>query len=172
MMTMANMQPVSVALAVLRAKRCWAGCLGVSVIWVVANIATVALAGDLVARRALATGTIISPADLAFRSGPAGQTQPKGEASARALSRVAGLRLQRAVAPGDVVRPSDLALPFAVTRNDRVSLGLERGGLAISTTGKALEDGTIGARIPVLNLASGTVVDATVTGRGMTAVVP
>jgi flagellar basal body P-ring formation protein FlgA len=55
---------------------------------------------------------------------------------------------------------------FPVNRNSAVTFVLKRGAIALSGTGTALEDGTVGSTIKMLNTATRSTVAAVVTGPG------
>jgi flagella basal body P-ring formation protein FlgA len=64
----------------------------------------------------------------------------------------------------------DVQTPLVVHRDDLVTIVLETPSLRLSTQGKALDDGSMGATIRVANTKSNRVVDATVTGHNLVTV--
>lgn len=115
----------------------------------------------IVARRALLPGSLVEEGALVARTGGLG----KGDKAASALlARFVGLRVTRAIAAHEVIRRGDLAMPFAVRRNTNIRLTFRRGGLGMELPARALEDGVLGSRVRVLNVASGKTVTGMVVG--------
>jgi flagellar basal body P-ring formation protein FlgA len=68
--------------------------------------------------------------------------------------------------PGEPVHASDVEVPLVVHRGTLVTILLETPALRLSTEGKAMDDGGMGAVIRVANTKSSRVIDAVVTGPG------
>jgi flagella basal body P-ring formation protein FlgA len=83
---------------------------------------------------------------------------------------VVGKTARHAFAAGDPLPADAFAAPVLVKRGDTVGLRLERGGVVIESTAKALDDGRLDDLIRVKNIASSAVVRAKVTGRDAVAV--
>lgn len=77
-----------------------------------------------------------------------------------------GLRVMRSLRTGLAIRTDRLEEAPVILRGDRIMLTLRTGGLSISTTGKAKEDGLQGDMIKVINLDSRKTVIAKVIGTG------
>lgn len=77
------------------------------------------------------------------------------------LADVVGQEARVALYPGRPIRFGDVGPPAIVGRNDLVTLIFDRGGLSISTEGRALGRGSEGDVIRAMNLTS----RSTVTGR-------
>lgn len=120
------------------------------------------------ALRALDRGDIVSAADLAITRVPARQALA-GAATAQAD--LIGLAARRALRAGVPLSTSDFSQPNLVNRGEVVTIVYQRGGLLLTTRGKALENGAKDAAIPVVNLTSNRVLTAIVTDRGAVAVV-
>jgi flagellar basal body P-ring formation protein FlgA len=78
----------------------------------------------------------------------------------------AGLVAKRALPAGKIIRQADLMKPELVARNETVTLVFEAPGIMLTIRGKALEAGTLGDLINVLNVQSKRTVQATVSGPG------
>ena len=65
---------------------------------------------------------------------------------------------------------ADLAKPDLVQRDQNVTLIYETAGLYLTVRGKAIEDGTEGDVVNVMNLQSKRTVSGTVTGRGQVSI--
>jgi flagella basal body P-ring formation protein FlgA len=113
--------------------------------------------------RPLAAGDIVKASDLAV------MRRPKAQFNANVVTRTEdaiGLAARRALRPGDLLRQADLAKPEVVARNDNVTITYQVPGIALTMRGKALEAGTHGEVIHVLNEQSKRTIQATVAGRG------
>jgi flagella basal body P-ring formation protein FlgA len=71
---------------------------------------------------------------------------------------------------GQALRVADLAKPDLVQRDQTVTLIYESAGLYLTIRGKALEAGTEGDVVSVLNLQSKRTVSGTVIGRGQVSI--
>lgn len=90
--------------------------------------------------------------------------------SATDPAQLIGKTPRRPLAAGTPVRLDDLAAPLLVHRGALVTLVLETPNLRLTSQGKALDDGTLGALVRVQNTASNRVIDATVLAEGVAAV--
>lgn len=113
-----------------------------------------ALAADVVAKRTLRVGTIISAGDVHVRG---------AEDQSQATS-MHGLELRRAVYAGHPVTRGHLGPPTLVQRNEIVAMNYRTGALGIRTEGRALNRGGQGEIVEVMNLSSRLTVRAVVTG--------
>src|SRR5438270_12377893 len=80
------------------------------------------------------------------------------------------MQARRQLRSGQAVRVTDLAKPDLVVRDQNVTLIYESGGLYLTIRGKALEGGTEGDAVNVLNLQSKRTVSGIVVGRGQVSV--
>ncbi|TCZ53664.1 flagellar basal body P-ring formation chaperone FlgA [Roseicella aquatilis] len=122
-----------------------------------------AMRSVVVAARALKADTVIGPADVTLLRLPTEGLPPGLVEAPEAL---VGARVKRAVAADRPLSASDVAVVTTLRQGMPVMLQHEVPGLTIAAQGRALEDGTLGAVVPVLNLATGTVVMAQVLGPG------
>jgi flagella basal body P-ring formation protein FlgA len=86
--------------------------------------------------------------------------------------RAVGMQARKQLRAGQALRVADLARPDLVQRDQTVTLVYETAGLYLTIRGKALEGGTEGDVVSVLNLQSKRTVTGVVTGRGMVSVSP
>jgi flagellar basal body P-ring formation protein FlgA len=84
--------------------------------------------------------------------------------------RAVGMQMRKQVRAGQPLRVADLAKPDLVQRDQDVTLIFESAGLYLTIRGKALEGGTEGDVVNVLNLQSKRTVSGVVIGRGQVAV--
>src|SRR3954468_20850970 len=100
------------------------------------------------------------------------ERRPKAEVGNDAAARdnAVGMQARRQLRAGQALRVTDLAKPDLVTRDQNVTLIYESGGLYLTIRGKALEGGTEGDAVNVLNLQSKRTVSGIVVGRGQVSV--
>lgn len=118
-----------------------------------------ALADAVVAMRPVASGTVLTAADLTLVAADI----------AGAVTRIddaVGQQLRRAVPAGRPIRADDIAAPARVERNQMVTLRYQSGGLTILTEGRALDRGAEGAVIAVMNPTSRNTVSGQVMADG------
>jgi flagella basal body P-ring formation protein FlgA len=91
-----------------------------------------------------------------------------GDAAVRSIA--VGMQMRRQLRAGQALRSTDLAKPDLVQRDDNVTLIYESTGLYLTVRGKALDNGTDGDVVSVLNLQSKRTVSGVVIGRGQVAI--
>ena len=96
------------------------------------------------------------------------ERRPKAEISGDAATRDAaiGMQLRRAMRAGQAIKLADLTKPDLVQRDQGVTLIYQTAGLYLTTRAKALDNGTEGDVVSVVNLQSKRTVTGVVTGRG------
>jgi flagellar basal body P-ring formation protein FlgA len=82
-------------------------------------------------------------------------------------SAIIGLETRRNIAAGQPLYGQDVQRPLMVKRNQMVTLLLSRSGLAIATSGKALNDGSKGAMVRVQNVSSKQIIEGEVATDGV-----
>ncbi len=117
----------------------------------------------LVAAHVLMPGTLIAPDDLGAADVPASAIT---EAVATAPAQADGMEAHHVIAAGDPIPLAELARPPLVQRGQPVLIALAMPGLALSEQGRALDTGTAGDEVRVLNPASRAVLEGTVSGPG------
>ncbi len=100
------------------------------------------------------------------------ERRPKAEVGNDVAGRdsAVGMQARRQLRAGQALRVADLAKPDLVTRDQNVTLIYESSGLYLTIRGKALEGGTEGDVVNVLNLQSKRLVSGIVVGRGQVSV--
>lgn len=111
----------------------------------------------------LARGETIKASDVAIERRPKSQV---GDDIADEAGRVIGLAARRALRAGQALRTVDLMKRDLVQRGDPVMLIFEVPGVVLTIRGKALEAGTEGDIISVVNSQSKRTVQGTVSGPG------
>jgi flagellar basal body P-ring formation protein FlgA len=130
------------------------------------------------------TGTAIETVDAAVLTRDVQRTEilkssdviterrPKAEIGGDAAMRGAavGMQMRRQLRAGQALRTADLAKPDLVQRDDNVTLIYETSGIYLTIRGKALDGGTEGDVVSVLNLQSKRTVSGVVIGRDQIAI--
>jgi flagella basal body P-ring formation protein FlgA len=100
------------------------------------------------------------------------QKRPRAEVGSDAAVRhlAVGMQMRKQLRAGQALRVSDLAKPDLVQRDDNVTLIYESAGLYLTIRGKAVDSGTEGDVVNVLNLQSKRTVSGVVVGRDQVAV--
>jgi flagellar basal body P-ring formation protein FlgA len=100
------------------------------------------------------------------------ERRPKAEVGGdpAARDRAVGMQARRQIRAGQALRGIDLAKPDLVQRDENVTLIYETPGLYLTMRGKALENGTEGDTVNVLNLQSKRNVYGVIVGRAQVAI--
>ena len=100
------------------------------------------------------------------------ERRPRAEVGAdvAARDRAVGMQARRQLRAGQALKTADLAKPDLVQRDQNVTLIYEAAGLYLTVRGKALDGGTEGDVVNVLNLQSKRTVSGVVTGRGQVSI--
>jgi flagella basal body P-ring formation protein FlgA len=100
------------------------------------------------------------------------ERRPKAEVGNDVAGRdgAVGMQARRQLRAGQALRVADLAKPDLVTRDQNVTLIYESSGLYLTIRGKALEGGSEGDVVNVLNLQSKRTVSGIVVGRAQVSV--
>jgi flagella basal body P-ring formation protein FlgA len=100
------------------------------------------------------------------------ERRPKAELGGDVATRnhAVGMQARRQLRIGQALRLADLAKPDLVQRDDNVTLIYEAVGLYLTIRGKALEAGTEGDVVNVVNLQSKRTVSGVVIGRDQVAI--
>lgn len=116
--------------------------------------------------RSLNRGEIIKPTDLAI------ERRPKADSSGEYVGAegAIGLAVIRPLRAGAMLRQADLTKPEAVQRNGAVTISYEVPGIVLTARGKALEAGSVGDIVGVLNVQSNRTVQATIVAPGRVSV--
>ena len=100
------------------------------------------------------------------------ERRPKAEVGSDAATRgqAVGMQMRKQLRAGQPLKAADLAKPDLVQRDDNVTLIYETAGLYLTVRGKAVESGTEGDTVSVLNLQSKRTVSGIVVGRDQVAI--
>lgn len=118
----------------------------------------------LVALAPLARGAVLAPEQFRIERR---EVTAAGDATVPSAESVAGMRLRRPVTAGDTVLAGDLEPVPLVRRGDKVTATVGVGGITVTMSAIALEDGAAGAMVAVKNDRSGRRLQAVVVGPGV-----
>jgi flagella basal body P-ring formation protein FlgA len=112
--------------------------------------------------RAVGRGDMIRESDVVT------ERRPKAEAAGEAIGsdQAIGLSAKRPLRTGHVLRASDLVKADVVQRHEPVTIIYEAPGIMLTMRGKALQAGSVGDLISVLNIQSNRTVHGTVNAPG------
>jgi flagella basal body P-ring formation protein FlgA len=110
----------------------------------------------------------VERAELLKSSDIVAERRPKSEVGNDPASRdsALGMQMRRPMRAGQPLRAVDLAKPDLVQRDQAVTVIYQAAGMYLTTRGKALDGGTEGDVVSVLNPQSKRTVTGVITGRG------
>jgi flagellar basal body P-ring formation protein FlgA len=111
-------------------------------------------------------GEVLKAADVVT------ERRPKAELGNDAAARgnVVGMQMRKQLRAGQALKGADLGKPDLVQRDDNVTLIYEASGIYMTARGKAIDNGTEGDTVTVLNLQSKRNVTGVVVGRDQVAI--
>jgi flagella basal body P-ring formation protein FlgA len=121
-----------------------------------------------VVTRNVERGDILKASDITIERRP--KAEAAGDVAQRA--RAVGMQTRRAIRMGQILRMADLAKADLVQRDQNVSLIYEAPGIYLTMRGKAIDAGTEGDTVSVMNLQSKRVVQGIVSGPGQVTMSP
>ena len=121
-----------------------------------------------VVTRNVERGDILKASDISIERRP--KAEAGGDPAQRA--RAVGMQTRRAIRMGQILRMTDLAKADLVQRDQSVSLIYETPGIYLTMRGKAIDAGTEGDTVSVMNLQSKRVVQGIVSGPGQVTMSP
>lgn len=113
--------------------------------------------------QALNRGEVIKNSDVTI------ERRPKSDISGDTLAsvdQVVGMAVRRPLRPGQMLRQAELMKPQLVARNEMVTLLYQVPGISLTMRGRAIESGSEGDVVNVLNLQSKRTIQGTVSGHG------
>jgi flagellar basal body P-ring formation protein FlgA len=116
--------------------------------------------------RNLERGDVLKSSDVIVERRPRAEVGTDPAARERAV----GMQARRQLRIGQALRVADLAKPDLVTRDQNVTLIYETAGLYLTLRGKAMDNGTEGDVVSVMNLQSKRIVSGVVIGRGQVSI--
>ena len=121
-----------------------------------------------VVTRNIERGDILKASDITI------ERRPKAEAGndPAQRARAVGMQTRKSIRTGQILRMADLTKADLVQRDQNVSLIYEAPGIYLTMRGKAIEAGTEGDTVSVMNLQSKRVVQGIVSGPGQVTMSP
>ena len=116
--------------------------------------------------RGVERGDVLKSSDVMTERRP--KADVGNDATARDIA--VGMQARRQLRAGQALRAADLVKPDLVTRDQSVTLIYETVGLYLTVRGKALDGGTEGDVVNVMNLQSKRTVSGVITGRGQVSI--
>ena len=119
--------------------------------------------------RTLSTTRLINKGEVMTADDFAVQLQPRkalGTIRPPDPSQIIGLAARRPINPGQTIALADFAQPVLVTRGETVTLIYEVPGLVLTSRGQAVDSGSRGEQVSILNQQSKRVVHGVVIGPG------
>jgi flagella basal body P-ring formation protein FlgA len=116
--------------------------------------------------RSVERGEVLRSSDILVERRPKAEVGPDAAVRDSAV----GMQARRQLRSGQALRVPDLAKPDLVTRDQNVTLIYDTAGLYLTMRGKAMEGGTEGDVVNVMNLQSKRTVSGVVTGRGQVSI--
>jgi len=100
------------------------------------------------------------------------ERRPKAEVGVDAATRghAVGMQVRRSLRAGQALHTADVSKPDLVQKDDNVTLIYESAGIYLTARGKAVDAGTEGDTVTVLNLQSKRTITGTVVGRDQVAI--
>ena len=111
-------------------------------------------------------GDVLKASDLVIERRP--RTEVGGDAATRGRS--VGMQMRRSLRAGQALHMADVGKPDLVQKDDNVTLIYEAAGIYLTARGKAIDNGTDGDTVTVLNLQSKRTITGTVVGRDQVAI--
>lgn len=121
-----------------------------------------------VLKNRITAGQVISRNDVEWLQVPANRY---GAGFIDRFDDLIGQTPRRALAAGMPIRAADIGKPEVITKNSLVTMVVQGPGLTITTTGRAMESGSIGDVVQVMNPQSKRTIQATVTGTNLVQVI-
>lgn len=116
----------------------------------------------LVAARPLSKGQVIDESDVSLSMVPLAQAKGALTEPEQAV----GQTVKSGLNPGEPIRDRSLVKTILVRRGEIVTIVAQAGGLKVSATGQARQDGALGETITVINLSSRKTISGRVIGTG------
>lgn len=113
------------------------------------------------ARRDLSVGQIITESDIFMKNMPQDGRRRQTPAL---IEDLIGKEVKRSTRAGQILSEDDVRTKVMVAKGKLITLNFSKGGIMLTTQGKALENGGLGDTVRVMNTQSKAVVQGTVTG--------
>ena len=112
-------------------------------------------------------GEVLKASDVVVERRPKAEM---GSDAAATRGHAVGMQMRRSLRAGQALRVADIGKPDLVHKDDNVMLIYETDGIYLTARGKAVDTGTEGDAVTVLNLQSNRTISGTVVGRDKVAI--
>lgn len=116
-----------------------------------------------VAAHRMMPGDLIGPRDIQTARLRVGAVRAE---TVQVAAQAVGMVMRHPVGAGAPLLLADLGRPMAVRKGDNVQMMLDGNGVSVSAQGVAMDAGSMGERVRVLNVASRAIVEGEVVGSG------
>lgn len=113
--------------------------------------------------RSIVPGETVTASDVSWMKVPVTKINGRAVLSSKQL---VGMTVRRPVRPERPIMSNDVMTPVAVDKGAAVTMTVRSGSMILTAAGRALEDGSIGETIRVINNKSRLTVDARVVSKG------
>lgn len=117
--------------------------------------------------RNMSRGQVLREGDLSLNNVP--YAKARGALNDKALA--VGQALKGSLKAGDILTERNLTKNIMVRRGETVTLTAQQGGLRVTATGEARQDGTLGETISILNTNSKKIISGRITGPGQVEII-
>jgi flagella basal body P-ring formation protein FlgA len=118
----------------------------------------------VVAVQAIARGAVITAADVELQTLESVPGATSRRATLTSVEQLVGMEASQAIAAGDVIFTDKVQAPELVKRGELIKVVAQGGGIRVSTTARARQDGARGELVQLESLETREVYDARVTG--------
>jgi flagella basal body P-ring formation protein FlgA len=118
----------------------------------------------VVAAQPIARGAVITAADVELQTLESVPAATSRRAPLSSVEQLIGMEASQAIAAGDVIFTDKVQAPVLVKRGELIKVMAQGGGIRVSTTARARQDGARGELVQLESLETREVYDARVTG--------
>jgi flagella basal body P-ring formation protein FlgA len=118
----------------------------------------------IVAIQPIARGAVITAADVELQSLEAVPAATSRRSPVTSIEQLIGMEARQAIAAGDVIFTDKVQAPIFVKRGELITVVAQGGGIRVTTTARARQDGARGELVQLESLETREIYDARVTG--------
>jgi flagella basal body P-ring formation protein FlgA len=118
-----------------------------------------------IAVRPIGRGAVVTAADVEIQQVDNAPAATNRRAPVHALDELLGMEARRAIQVGEMIYTDLIASPLLVKRGESITVVAQGGGIRVTTTARARQDGARGDLVQVESLDTKTRYDARVVGR-------
>lgn len=118
----------------------------------------------VVAMQPIARGAVITAADVELQSLETVPAATSRRSPLTSVEQLIGMEARQAIAAGDVIFTDRIQAPIFVKRGELITVVAQGGGIRVTTTARARQDGSRGELVQLESLEAREIYDARVTG--------